>query len=174
MNLNLLVGGGGVGREIIPAERRVAKIEKHDIAGHQTEQAARIAGERGEALIPASGWGEVKGPWIATQTTNGIKPRRPLASALARGARSHREPHSVIPSSSGYGNTPSAMRTWVAIAPPKYPVRRIAPSTCVRRTRYRSVHAISTQAIAVTSPRRQPSSAKCSGTPPVFRPSSPR
>jgi len=38
----------------------------------------------------------------------------------------------------------SLSRTWVAIAPPKYPVSKIAPSTAVCGITYRTVQTIST------------------------------
>jgi len=41
---NLLVGGREVGGESIPAERRLARIEEHDIVRHQREQEDQIAG----------------------------------------------------------------------------------------------------------------------------------
>jgi hypothetical protein len=43
----LLVGGREAGGKSIPAERRSARIQKHDIVRHQTEQAVKIAGVDG-------------------------------------------------------------------------------------------------------------------------------
>ena len=43
----LFVSGREVGRKSIPAERRLARIEKHGIIRHQGEQADKIAGVDG-------------------------------------------------------------------------------------------------------------------------------
>jgi hypothetical protein len=43
----LLVGGRKGGGKSIPAERRLARIEKHSIVRHQGEQADKIAGVDG-------------------------------------------------------------------------------------------------------------------------------
>lgn len=40
---NLLVGGREVGGKFLPRERRLARVEKHDIVRHQGEQADKIA-----------------------------------------------------------------------------------------------------------------------------------
>jgi hypothetical protein len=47
MDPSLLVGGWEHGGKPIPAERRSARIEKHDIVRHQGEQADKIAGVDG-------------------------------------------------------------------------------------------------------------------------------
>ena len=56
-------------------------------------------------------------------------------SCRRRGSRKKIPPHTMIPMSSGTTKIASPARTCVAIAPPRYPVRRMAPRTRVAGTK---------------------------------------
>src|SRR5215831_3961943 len=70
-----------------------------------------------------------------------------------RTSRNHKPPHSRQANTKAKTtlNQLASTRTWLAIAPPRYPVSKIAPRIEVRGNKYRSVHASRTIPIPAMS-----------------------